>query len=73
MHDGEHIDLGYRIDLIVDNLIIVEIKCADAINPVHQAQLLSYIRLSRCHVGLLINVHGAHLGEGIQRMVDGKG
>jgi GxxExxY protein len=71
-YDGERIDLGYRIDLIVEGLIIVEIKCVEGINPVHQAQLLSYIRLSNRNVGLLINFHVAHLRDGIKRMVDGK-
>jgi GxxExxY protein len=70
-YDGERIDLGYRIDLIIEDLVIVEIKCVEAINPVHQAQLLSYIRLSGHNVGLLINFHVAHLRDGIKRMVDG--
>jgi len=71
IHDGEKIDLGYRIDLIVADAVIVEIKCVEAINPVHQAQLLSYLRLSGRKVGLLINFHVSHLRDGIQRMVDG--
>ena len=71
VYDGEKIDLGYRIDLVVENLVIVEIKCVEAINPVHQAQLLSYMRLSGRGVGLLINFHVAHLRDGIKRMVDG--
>ncbi len=68
---GEKIDLGYRIDLIVGDVVIVEIKCVEAINPVHQAQLLSYMRLSGRQVGLLVNFHVAHLRDGIKRMVDG--
>jgi GxxExxY protein len=72
IYDGEKIDLGYRIDLIVNDLVIVEIKSVEAIHPVHQAQLLSYIRLSARSIGLLINFHVAHLRDGIQRMVDGK-
>ena len=71
IHDGEKLDLGYRIDLIVADAVIVEIKCVEAINPVHQAQLLSYLRLSGRKVGLLINFHVSHLRDGIQRMVDG--
>src|SRR2546425_11182923 len=71
IYKGEKIDLGYRIDLIVENSVIVEIKCVEAINPVHQAQLLSYMRLSGRGVGLLINFHVAHLRDGIKRMVDG--
>ena len=71
VYEGEKIDLGYRIDLIVGDVVIVEIKCVEAINPVHQAQLLSYMRLSGRQVGLLINFHVAHLQDGIKRMVDG--
>jgi GxxExxY protein len=71
VYDGERIELGYRIDLIVEDLVVVEIKCVEAINPVHQAQLLSYIRLSGRHIGLMINFHVAHLRDGIKRMVDG--
>ena len=71
VYDGEKIDLGYRIDLIVENSVIVEIKCVDVIHPVHEAQLLSYMRLSGRQVGLLINFHVVHLREGIKRMVDG--
>jgi hypothetical protein len=52
-------------------LVIVEIKCVEAINPVHKAQLLSYMRLSGRQVGLLINFHVEHLKDGIKRMVDG--
>ena len=72
IYDGEKIDLGYRIDLIVEDLVIVEIKSVEAIHPVHQAQLLSYLRLSGRNLGLLINFHVAHLRDGIKRMVDGK-
>ncbi len=72
IYDGERIELGYRIDLIVEDLVVVEIKCVEAINPVHHAQLLSYIRLSGRQIGLLINFHVAHLRDGIKRMVDGR-
>lgn len=71
VYEGEKIDLGYRIDLIVEDVVIGEIKCVDAINPVHKSQLLSYMRLSDRHIGLLINFHVAHLRDGITRMVDG--
>jgi GxxExxY protein len=54
------------------NLVIVEIKCVEAIHPVHEAQLLSYLRLSGKNVGLLINFHVARLKDGIKRMVDGR-
>jgi GxxExxY protein len=71
VYDGEKLDLGYRIDLIVDHLVIVEVKSVDTINPVHQAQLLSYMRLSGKQVGLLINFNVVRLKDGIKRMVDG--
>jgi len=71
VYQGERIELGYRIDLIVGDAVIVEIKCVDAINPVHRAQLLSYMRLSGRSVGLLINFHVVHLRDGLMRMVDG--
>lgn len=72
VYDGEKIELGYRMDLVVENLVIVEVKCVEAIHPVHQAQLLSYMRLSGIGVGLLINFFVPHLRDGIKRMVDGK-
>jgi GxxExxY protein len=72
VYEGEKLDLGYRIDLLIENLVIVEIKCVEAIHPVHEAQLLSYLWLSGKNVGLLINFHVARLKDGIKRMVDGK-
>ena len=72
VYDGETIDVGYRVDLLVEDLAVVELKCVERLHPVHEAQLLSYIRLSGKNVGLLINVHVAHLRNGIKRMVDGK-
>ncbi len=72
VYDGEKLELGYRIDLLVENLVVVEIKCVDAVHPVHEAQLLSYLRLSGKNVGLLINFHVARLKDGIKRMVDGR-
>jgi GxxExxY protein len=73
VYEGEKLELGYRIDLLVESLVIVEIKCIDGIHPVHEAQLLSYLRLSGKSVGLLINFHVVHLKDGIKRMVDGRG
>ncbi len=73
VYEGEKMELGYRIDLLVESLVIVEVKCVEAVHPVHQAQLLSYLRLSGRNVGLLINFHVARLKDGIQRMVDGRG
>jgi len=72
IHDGQGIDLGYRIDLLVPGTDIVEIKCVASINPVHQAQLLSYIRRSGRKPGRAINFHVDHLRDGIKRMLDGQ-
>jgi GxxExxY protein len=71
IYEGEKIDLGYRIHLVVAGRVIVEIKCVEAINPVHKAQLISYMRLSGKQVGLLINFYVEHLKDGVRRLVDG--
>lgn len=64
-----HLDCGYRLDLLVDGLVIVEIKSIDSFAPIHKAQLLSYLRLSGCKVGLLINFNVKMLKDGVQRVV----
>ena len=69
VYKGIHLEEGYRIDILVDRKIIVEIKAVDAIAPVHEAQLLTYLRLSGLHVGLLLNFHVALMKDGIKRMV----
>jgi len=61
---------GYRIDLLVNGCVVVELKALVRIDPVHEAQLLSYLRLSGCAVGLLINFHVAHLRDGIRRVIN---
>jgi GxxExxY protein len=62
------LDAGYRIDLLVDNLVIVELKAVTAITPVHEAQLLSYLKLGGKPLGLIINFHVKRLKDGIKRM-----
>lgn len=71
VYESVRIDLGYRADLIVNDLVIVELKCVDRIIPVHEAQIISYLRLSGKSVGLLINFHVRHLRDGIKRFVEG--
>jgi GxxExxY protein len=70
-YDGVRIDLGYRIDLVVNDCVVVELKCVEKIAAVHEAQLISYMRLSKKNVGLLINFHVRHLKDGIKRFVEG--
>ena len=64
------LDCGYRIDLLVDDAVILEIKSVDSLAPIHQAQLLSYLKLSGCEVGLLINFNVKLLKQGIVRLVN---
>ena len=71
VYDGVQIDLGYRLDLLVEDAVIVELKAADRIAPIHEAQLLSYLKLSGKKLGLLINFNVLHLKDGIRRMVNG--
>jgi len=63
------LDIGYRIDLLVENIIIVEIKSVDALNEVHYAQILTYMKLSGCKLGLLVNFNVRHLKDGIKRVI----
>ena len=72
VYDGHKLELGYRMDLVVENRVVVEVKSVEALHPIHHAQLLSYLRLSGIAVGLLINFNVLHLREGIKRMVDGR-
>jgi GxxExxY protein len=64
------LDCGYRLDLLVEEAVIVEVKAVDRLAPIHQAQLLSYLRLSSCKVGLLINFNVKVLKGGIRRVVN---
>lgn len=73
VYHGAKLDLGYRIDLLVDDLVIVEIKSVEGISPVHQAQVISYLKLSGKSIGLLINFNVVHLKDGIKRFVNGTG
>ncbi len=64
------VDCGYRMDLVVEDRVIVEIKAVEALAPIHNAQMMSYLRLSSLHVGLLINFHVRVLKDGIRRVVN---
>lgn len=68
-YDGVDIELAYRIDLLVDGVVIVELKTVSKLLRVHQAQLLSYLKLSHYRVGLLINFRQLRLKNGIKRLV----
>jgi len=69
VYHGVRIEVGYRIDLLVDDTVVVELKTVAKLLPIHEAQLLSYLKLGEYHIGLLINFHVPHLRDGIRRMV----
>src|SRR5436305_1137568 len=65
-----HLDCGYRLDLLVEDSVIVEIKAVERLTPIHDAQMLSYLRLTGTKVGLLINFNVRVLKDGVKRMVN---
>ena len=67
--DGEKVDAGFRSDVMVEDAVIIEIKAVEQVVPVHQAQLLTYLKLSKRSLGFLINFNVAHLKDGLQRVV----
>jgi GxxExxY protein len=60
---------GYRIDLLVENKVVVEVKSVEAVADIHLAQILTYMKLSGCHLGLLANFNVRHLKDGIKRVI----
>jgi GxxExxY protein len=70
LHDGTCIDLGYRIALLVDGQVVVEVKAVRKLAPIHHAQLLSYLKLGAYRLGLLLNFNVPHLRDGIRRIVN---
>ena len=67
IYDGVSLDVGYRLDLLVEESVVVELKAVEAILPIHKAQIISYLKLSGNNVGLLINFNVLHLRDGIDR------
>ena len=72
LYDGLRMDSGFRIDLLVENLLIVELKCVESILPIHKAQLLTYLRLANKPIGLLLNFNVVHLRDGLKRILNNK-
>jgi GxxExxY protein len=68
-YEGQKIDPGYRIDMLVEDCVIIENKALEHVLPVHQAQLMTYLKLRKCHLGFLINWHVPLLKDGIKRIV----
>ena len=64
------LDHGYRIDILVENKVVIEVKAVEAITPVHEAQLLTYLKLGNYKLGLILNFHVSMMKNGIKRMVN---
>jgi GxxExxY protein len=69
IYRGIRVDCGYRLDLVVEDRIILELKAVEKLLPIHEAQLMSYLRLSGCHLGLLLNFNVRVLKDGMKRLV----
>ena len=63
------LDIGYRIDILAEKKIVLEIKSVEALNPLHMAQIMTYLKLSACRIGLLINFNTVSLKDGIKRII----
>ena len=68
-YNGVKLDAGYRLDLFVERTIIIEVKAVDTLTPVHYAQLLTYLKLSDCRIGFLMNFHVALFKQGLKRLI----
>jgi GxxExxY protein len=71
VYEGVQLPTAYRVDFIVEECLVVEIKCVERVLPVHRAQLLSYLRLSGHKLGLLLNFNVPHMRQGIHRVING--
>ena len=69
-YKGVNLEASYRIDLVVEDIVVVEVKCVDALLPVHQAQAVTYLRLTECPAALLINFNVARLMDGVRRLLN---
>ena len=69
-HRGVTVAVGYRMDLVVDDALVIEVKAVVRPHPIHRAQLVSYLRLSGHRVGLLMNFHVEHLKDGVRRVLN---
>jgi GxxExxY protein len=71
VHKGARLPGSYRLDLVVEHCVVVEIKAVAALNPVHQAQTLTYMRIADCPIALLINFNVPRLIDGVKRLING--
>ena len=71
IYEEVRLDIGYRIDLLVENKLVIEIKSVESLNDLHLAQVLTYLKLSNCKLGLLINFNSLLFKNGIRRVING--
>ena len=71
VYEEVKLDIGYRTDLVIENKLIVEIKAVEALNDIHLAQILTYLKLSNCKLGLLINFNVVLFKDGVKRVING--
>jgi len=71
IYEEVKLDIGYRTDLIIENKLIVEIKAVETLNDIHLAQVLTYLKLSGCKLGLLINFNTVLFKDGVKRIING--
>lgn len=69
VYDSIRLEAGYKLDLLAEDTVVVELKAIEALAPIHQAQIISYLKLTGKPIGLLINFHSLHLKDGIKRFV----
>ncbi|WP_138501187.1 GxxExxY protein [Nostoc sp. PA-18-2419] len=70
IYEEVKLDYVYQLDLIVENQVIIEVKSVESINPIHSVQLLTYLKLTNCKLGLILNFNVLHLREGIKRVAN---
>jgi len=70
-YEGVILSSGYRVDLMVENKVIIDVKSVENLHDVHKAQLLTYLKLSGCKLGLLINFNVSYIGQGFKRIING--
>lgn len=71
VYEEVRLDCGYRIDLLVENKVIIEVKAVESLHPIHSAQLLTYLKIIECKLGMLLNFNVIYLKDGIKRVVNG--
>jgi GxxExxY protein len=70
VYEDVKLEAGYRVDIMVENKVVIELKSVEALNDVHTAQVITYLKLSKCRIGLLINFNVSSLKNGIRRIIN---